>query len=60
MPLDPSAVGWESAPRKTSWRSEDCLLYALGVGAGPSDLAYVTENSIGVEHRALPMMAVVC
>ena len=59
MPLDPSAVGWESAPRESSWRSEDCLLYALGVGAGPADLAYVTENSIGVEHRALPTMAVV-
>ncbi|MDQ1567049.1 MAG: hypothetical protein QOF96_1929 [Actinomycetota bacterium] len=59
MPLDPTAVGWESPPRETSWRSEDCLLYALGVGAGPADLAYVTENSIGVEHRALPTMAVV-
>ena len=59
MPLDPGAVGWESKPRETSWRSEDCLLYALGVGAGPSDLAYVTENSIGVEQRALPTMAVV-
>ena len=59
MPLDPSAVGWESPPRETSWRSDDCLLYALGVGAGPADLAYVTENSLGVEHRALPTMAVV-
>ena len=38
MPLDPDAVGWESKPRETSWRSEDCLLYALGVGAGPADL----------------------
>jgi acyl dehydratase len=59
VPLDPDAVGWESKPRETSWRSEDCLLYALGVGAGPADLAYVTENSIGVEQRALPTMAVV-
>jgi len=59
MPLDPAAVGWESPPRETSWRPGDCLLYALGVGAGPADLAYVTENSIGVEHRALPTMAVV-
>ncbi len=59
MPLDPTAVGWESQPRETSWRSEDCLLYALGVGAGSADLAYVTENSIGVEQRALPTMAVV-
>ena len=59
MPLDPTAVGWESPPRETSWHHEDCLLYALGVGAGPADLAYVTENSLGVEHRALPTMAVV-
>jgi acyl dehydratase len=59
VPLDPGAVGWESKPRETSWRSEDCLLYALGVGAGPADLAYITENSIGVEQRALPTMAVV-
>jgi acyl dehydratase len=59
VPLDPTAVGWESPPRETSWRSKDCLLYALGVGAGPADLPYVTENSIGVEHRALPTMAVV-
>jgi acyl dehydratase len=59
VPLDPTAVRWESPPRETSWRSEDCLLYALGVGAGSADLAYVTENSIGVEHRALPTMAVV-
>jgi len=59
VPLDATAVGWESTPRETSWRPEDCLLYALGVGAGPADLAYVTENSIGVEHRALPTMAVV-
>jgi acyl dehydratase len=59
VPLDPTAVGWESPPRETSWRHEDCLLYALGVGAGPADLAYVTENSVGVEHRALPTMAVV-
>ena len=59
MPLDPSAVGWESSPRETSWQSKDCLLYALGVGAGPADLPFVTENSIGVDHRALPTMAVV-
>jgi acyl dehydratase len=59
VPLDPSAVGWESSPRETSWHSKDCLLYALGVGAGPADLPFVTENSIGVEHRALPTMAVV-
>src|SRR2546423_8988050 len=59
MLLYPAAVGWESPPRETSWQPEDCLLYALGVGAGPSDLAYVTENSIGVEHRALPTIPVV-
>src|SRR2546423_8381629 len=59
MLLYPAAVGWESPPRETSWQPGACRLYALGVGAGPADLAYVTENSIGVEHRALPTIAVV-
>src|SRR2546423_8550324 len=59
MLLYPAAVGWESPPRETSWQPGACRLYALGVGAGPADLAYVSENSIGVDHRALPTMAVV-
>ena len=49
---------------QATWTSKDCLLYALGVGAGASDptgfeLEFTTENSDGVTQRALPTMPVV-
>ena len=59
MPIDPGAVGAESEPFERSWDSTTSLLYALGVGAGADDLAFTTENSEGIEQRALPTMAVV-
>ncbi|WP_419917952.1 MaoC/PaaZ C-terminal domain-containing protein [Candidatus Poriferisocius sp.] len=64
MPLDPTAAGTRSAPNTSSWRSKDALLYALGVGAGVSDptgfeLEFTTENTKGVEQKALPTMCVV-
>ncbi len=63
MPINPDAVGTKSEPRRSSWDSKDCLLYALGVGAGADDplgeLEFTTENSNGVDQRALPTMAVV-
>jgi acyl dehydratase len=64
MPLNLSAVGTTSEPRERSWDHKDCLLYALGVGAGMEDptgaeLDLTTENSAGVTQRALPTMAVV-
>lgn len=64
MPINPEAVGTESQPRESSWNSKDCLLYALGVGAGVSDptayeLEFTTENTNEVTQRALPTMAVV-
>src|ERR671919_125613 len=34
MPINPDAVGSVSEPARRSWTSKDCLLYALGVGAG--------------------------
>ena len=37
MPINLDAVGIESEPYESSWDSKDCLLYALGVGAGASD-----------------------
>jgi len=37
MPIDPSAVGAISGPSEGYWTSKDCLLYALGVGAGTAD-----------------------
>jgi len=64
MPVNPDAVGLTSEPRERVWTSKDCLLYALGVGAGMDDptgaeLEFTTENSIGVTQRVLPTMAVV-
>jgi acyl dehydratase len=64
MAIKPDAVGTESEPRERSWDSKDCLLYALGVGAGMDDptgaeLEFTTENTKGVDQRVLPSMAVV-
>jgi acyl dehydratase len=63
MPINPDALGTTSEPARRSWTSKDCLIYALGVGAGAADplaeLEFTTENTNGVEQRALPTMAVV-
>jgi acyl dehydratase len=63
MPINPDAVGTTSEPARRSWDSADCLLYALGVGAGADDplreLEFTTENSNGIDQRVLPTMAVV-
>jgi acyl dehydratase len=59
MPIDPSAVGAISGPSEGYWTSKDCLLYALGVGAGTDDLPFTTENSAGVTQHVLPTFACV-
>jgi acyl dehydratase len=59
MPINPEAVGTKSEPARRSWDSKDCLLYAVGVGAGTDELAFTTENTNDVEQRVLPTMAVV-
>ena len=64
MPLKTDILGHQSPARDRSWTSTDCLLYALGVGAGMDDptgaeLEYTTENTKAVVQRALPSMAVV-
>lgn len=64
MPINPDAVGYSSEPRESSWTSKDCLLYALGVGAGAIDptgfeLEFTTENSNGVTQKVLPTFPVV-
>lgn len=64
MPINPDALGAKGAPVERSWNSKDCLLYALGVGAGMDDpvgseLEFTTENSHDVTQRALPTMCVV-
>lgn len=57
-PFDPSAIGSRSEPKKVKWNSRDCMLYALGVGAGVDDLAFTTNNTKGVKQRMVPTMPV--
>jgi acyl dehydratase len=64
MPINPDAVGTTSDPAEAEWGSFDCLLYALGVGAGMSDptgfeLEFTTENSADIQQKVLPTMPVV-
>ena len=64
MPMNLDAVGSSSEPVTRSWTSTDCLLYALGVGAGALDptgyeLEYTTENSAEVVQRVLPTFATI-
>lgn len=64
MPINPDAVGSTSDPQEASWTSKDCLLYALGVGAGVTDptgfeLEFTTENTTNVTQKVLPTFPVV-
>src|SRR5581483_2880506 len=64
MPINPDAAGFSSDPSEASWTSKDCLLYALGVGAGVIDptgfeLEFTTENSQDIEQKVLPTLPVV-
>jgi acyl dehydratase len=64
MPINPDAAGFAGEPTEATWNSKDCLIYALGVGAGVSDptgfeLEFTTENSQDVVQRALPTFPVV-
>ncbi|MCZ4588772.1 MaoC/PaaZ C-terminal domain-containing protein (plasmid) [Rhodococcus opacus] len=58
QPFDPAAIGARSAPKTVRWTSRDCMLYALGVGAGTADLQFTTDNTKGVEQRMVPTMPV--
>ncbi len=59
MPLNPEAVGTVGEPYQASWSSKDALLYAVGIGAGTSELAYTTENTNTVDQQVFPTFAVV-
>lgn len=59
MALNPQAVGAVGDVRTMSWTSKDALLYAVGIGAGQSDLQFSTENTKDVEQRVYPTFAVV-
>lgn len=54
-----AAAGAVGDPAVERWTSDDCLLYALGVGGGLDELAYTTENTAGVQQVALPTLPVV-
>jgi acyl dehydratase len=62
MPLNLDAVGSVSEPAERRWSSTECILYALGVGAGALDptgfeLEFTTENSAEVSQKVLPTFA---
>jgi acyl dehydratase len=59
MPLNPDAVGSTGEPVDASWTSKDCLLYAVGIGAGTDELAFTTENTKDVEQQVFPTFPVV-
>ncbi|MDQ6698030.1 MAG: enoyl-CoA hydratase [Actinomycetota bacterium] len=59
MPINPDTVGSRSDPVESAWDSKDCLLYAVGVGAGLDELAFTTENTADTPQQVLPTMAVV-
>jgi acyl dehydratase len=59
MPINPAAVGSTYGPIEAFWTSKDCLLYALGVGAGVEDLQFTTENTSGLPQQVLPTFACV-
>jgi acyl dehydratase len=53
MSMDLSWIGREFGPNPIVWSSDQCMLYALGVGAGVEEPQLTTENSEGVTLRAL-------
>lgn len=59
MPLNPDAVGSKGDPIEVSWNSKDCLLYAVGIGAGTDELPFTTENTNDVEQIVFPTFPVV-
>ena len=59
MPINADAVGARGDAMERSWGSKDCLLYAVGVGAGTDALAFTTENTADTPQQVLPTMAVI-
>ena len=62
MALGEHVVGLQWAAVERSWRPDDAMVYALGVGVGSDDpgigLEFTTENSRGVVQQVLPTYAV--
>lgn len=58
VPFDPRAIGARSQQKRLTWTSRDCMLYALGIGAGTDDLAFTTNNTRGIKQKMVPTMPV--
>lgn len=59
-PLDPTAAGKTTAPLTFTYRWQDAALYALGIGAGPSELSFVYEGQAGdAPMKVFPTYAVI-
>jgi acyl dehydratase len=58
--VDHRIVGNRSKVWERAWTPADSMLYALAVGAGlddpTRDLAFTTDNTAGVEQRAIPSL----
>jgi len=52
--MDLGRVGFESEPRRITWSPGDCSLYALSLGAGFDELAFVAEHAIGHPQAVFP------
>lgn len=59
MPINPDAVGTKSDPHTVSWTPRDCVIYALGVGAGTGELEFSTWDTASQPQQVLPTFAVV-
>jgi len=55
VPIDPSKVGLEGKPVERDWNARQCMLYALGVGAGLDELQFSTNK----DQQVLPTFAVI-
>ncbi|MFI7135300.1 MaoC/PaaZ C-terminal domain-containing protein [Nonomuraea sp. NPDC050153] len=54
MALDHTLIGVDGPAHERTWTAKDTMLYALGVGAGTSELEFATEKG----QRVLPTFAV--
>lgn len=59
MGLNHAAAGATSSTQTRSWNTTDSVIYALGVGCGPDEVAFATDDTRGLQQLALPTMAVV-
>ncbi|MET7330234.1 MaoC/PaaZ C-terminal domain-containing protein [Nonomuraea sp. NPDC005650] len=54
MALDHTLIGVDGPAHERTWTAKDTMLYALGVGAGTSELEFTTDKG----QRVLPTFAV--